>query len=318
MCGIIGYIGAKPVVPVLIDGLRRLEYRGYDSAGIAVVSDGACRRAARAGKLANLEEVLVSESARRASTGSATRAGPRTAVRPKRTPTRTATAPAGSSSSTTASSRTISTSSGARGAGPRFVTETDTEVVAHLVEREMQDDGLEDAVRRALLTAARAVRARPALGRRPARRSSRPATARRSSSASATASTSWPPTSPPSSRTRATSSSWTTRRWPSSRATGVHVHRLRRHARSSKPTAARAVGPGHGREGRLQALHAQGDLRAAERRARDGARPRLGRDAARDLPRRAEHLDRRRCARSSAVRSSPAARRGTPGSSASS
>ena len=40
MCGIIGYIGPKPVVPVLIDGLRKLEYRGYDSAGVAVVSDG--------------------------------------------------------------------------------------------------------------------------------------------------------------------------------------------------------------------------------------------------------------------------------------
>ena len=37
MCGIIGYIGPKDVVPVLIDGLRRLEYRGYDSAGVAVV-----------------------------------------------------------------------------------------------------------------------------------------------------------------------------------------------------------------------------------------------------------------------------------------
>jgi glucosamine--fructose-6-phosphate aminotransferase (isomerizing) len=38
MCGIIGYIGPKDVVPVLIDGLRRLEYRGYDSAGVAVVN----------------------------------------------------------------------------------------------------------------------------------------------------------------------------------------------------------------------------------------------------------------------------------------
>ncbi len=38
MCGIIGYIGSKPVVPVLIDGLRRMEYRGYDSAGVALVS----------------------------------------------------------------------------------------------------------------------------------------------------------------------------------------------------------------------------------------------------------------------------------------
>ena len=38
MCGIIGYLGSKPVVPVLIDGLRRMEYRGYDSAGVALVS----------------------------------------------------------------------------------------------------------------------------------------------------------------------------------------------------------------------------------------------------------------------------------------
>ena len=40
MCGIVGYVGAKPVVPVLIGALRRLEYRGYDSAGIALVAGG--------------------------------------------------------------------------------------------------------------------------------------------------------------------------------------------------------------------------------------------------------------------------------------
>ena len=39
MCGIIGYIGTKPVVPVLLDGLRRMEYRGYDSAGVALVGE---------------------------------------------------------------------------------------------------------------------------------------------------------------------------------------------------------------------------------------------------------------------------------------
>ena len=43
MCGIVGYVGSKPLVPVLMDGLRRLEYRGYDSAGVAVVRDGELR-----------------------------------------------------------------------------------------------------------------------------------------------------------------------------------------------------------------------------------------------------------------------------------
>ncbi|MBI5876648.1 MAG: glutamine--fructose-6-phosphate transaminase (isomerizing) [Chloroflexi bacterium] len=55
MCGIIGYAGARPVTPILIDGLRRLEYRGYDSAGIAVLSpDGALEMRKREGKLGNL------------------------------------------------------------------------------------------------------------------------------------------------------------------------------------------------------------------------------------------------------------------------
>src|SRR5213594_3417468 len=58
MCGIIGYIGPKEVVPVLIDGLRRLEYRGYDSAGVAVVRDGAVNLRRSAGKLSNLEDVI--------------------------------------------------------------------------------------------------------------------------------------------------------------------------------------------------------------------------------------------------------------------
>ena len=58
MCGIIGYIGPKDVVPVLIDGLRRLEYRGYDSAGVAVVRNGTVNLRRSAGKLSNLEEVI--------------------------------------------------------------------------------------------------------------------------------------------------------------------------------------------------------------------------------------------------------------------
>jgi glucosamine--fructose-6-phosphate aminotransferase (isomerizing) len=59
MCGIVGYVGKKQVVPVIIEGLRRLEYRGYDSAGIAVCGNGEGLQVRRAeGKLRNLEEVI--------------------------------------------------------------------------------------------------------------------------------------------------------------------------------------------------------------------------------------------------------------------
>src|ERR1019366_6417142 len=64
MCGIVGYVGKKRVVPVIIDGLRRLEYRGYDSAGIAVAgiavagNGGGLQGRRPEGKLRNLEEVI--------------------------------------------------------------------------------------------------------------------------------------------------------------------------------------------------------------------------------------------------------------------
>ena len=61
MCGIIGYIGEKDVVPVLIDGLRRLEYRGYDSAGVAVVKNGGIQLRRSAGKLARLEAAIEAD-----------------------------------------------------------------------------------------------------------------------------------------------------------------------------------------------------------------------------------------------------------------
>jgi glucosamine--fructose-6-phosphate aminotransferase (isomerizing) len=58
MCGIVGYIGPKPLVPILLEGLRRLEYRGYDSAGIAVVSNGEVAVCRSSGKLVNLIKLL--------------------------------------------------------------------------------------------------------------------------------------------------------------------------------------------------------------------------------------------------------------------
>jgi glutamine---fructose-6-phosphate transaminase (isomerizing) len=59
MCGIVGYVGPRDARDVVLEGLRRLEYRGYDSAGIAVVADGTLSSAKKAGKLANLEKVLA-------------------------------------------------------------------------------------------------------------------------------------------------------------------------------------------------------------------------------------------------------------------
>src|ERR1043165_4307220 len=69
MCGIVGYVGEKSAQAVVIEGLRRLEYRGYDSAGIALVSDGSIAWAKKAGKLANLEKVLVEAPLPAATTG---------------------------------------------------------------------------------------------------------------------------------------------------------------------------------------------------------------------------------------------------------
>src|SRR6056297_1916753 len=59
MCGIIGYLGDREAQPVLLSGLRRLEYRGYDSAGITVLSDGEIRTEKMAGKISDLEDKLL-------------------------------------------------------------------------------------------------------------------------------------------------------------------------------------------------------------------------------------------------------------------
>ncbi|ASU85629.1 glutamine--fructose-6-phosphate transaminase (isomerizing) [Nocardiopsis gilva YIM 90087] len=58
MCGIVGYVGPQPALEVIVDGLARLEYRGYDSAGVAVLTDGKLDTEKRAGKLANLRAAL--------------------------------------------------------------------------------------------------------------------------------------------------------------------------------------------------------------------------------------------------------------------
>ena len=61
MCGIVGYVGPQVALDVVVEGLRRLEYRGYDSAGVALVTDGQLHVAKKAGKLGNLEKLLAEE-----------------------------------------------------------------------------------------------------------------------------------------------------------------------------------------------------------------------------------------------------------------
>src|SRR5712664_2989481 len=152
MCGIVGYVGKKRVVPVIIEGLRRLEYRGYDSAGIAVCGNGDGLQIRRAeGKLRNLEEVIrlkpLDGTYGIGHTRWATHGRP---TEENAHPHRDCTG------------RIVVVHNGIienyldlkkqlQKEGHTFVTETDTEIVAHLVERESKRDGLENAVRRALL-----------------------------------------------------------------------------------------------------------------------------------------------------------------------
>jgi glucosamine--fructose-6-phosphate aminotransferase (isomerizing) len=152
MCGIVGYIGPKKVVPVIIEGLRKLEYRGYDSAGIAVVTkDGKLEIRRAPGKLRNLEEVIQKSPiegtygighTRWATHGRPTEEN----AHPHRD----------------CSGQIVVVHNGIienylelkeqlQREGHKFVTETDTEVVAHLVEKNSQGGiPLEEAVRKSL------------------------------------------------------------------------------------------------------------------------------------------------------------------------
>src|SRR5580704_6314554 len=151
MCGIVGYVGKKQVVPIIVEGLRRLEYRGYDSAGIAVAGNGDKLQLRRAeGKLRNLEEAIrlkpLDGTYGIGHTRWATHGRPpEENAHPHRD----------------CSGRIVVVHNGIienylalkqelQQQGHTFVTETDTEIVAHLVEREMRDDGLENGIRRAL------------------------------------------------------------------------------------------------------------------------------------------------------------------------
>jgi glutamine---fructose-6-phosphate transaminase (isomerizing) len=69
MCGIVGYVGPQAALDVVVEGLRRLEYRGYDSAGVAIVAENAIHLAKKAGKISNLEKLLAEDPLPRAGLG---------------------------------------------------------------------------------------------------------------------------------------------------------------------------------------------------------------------------------------------------------
>ncbi len=149
MCGIVGYVGAREAVGVILDGLRRLEYRGYDSAGVAVLTgDGLARRRAE-GKLRNLEQSLVAEPL----------AG-HFGVGHTRWATHGRPSEENAHPHTDCTGGLVVVHNGIienylplkarlQAAGHRFVTQTDTEVVAHLVES-LYQGSLEQAARAAL------------------------------------------------------------------------------------------------------------------------------------------------------------------------
>ncbi len=150
MCGIVGYIGGRDAVPVIVDGLRRLEYRGYDSAGVAVLSQNKCLEVRRAeGKLRNLEETIrgnpLSGSYGIGHTRWATHGRPTEEnAHPHRDCKGEIVVVHNGIVENYLALRKQLTAE-----GHAFKTETDTEVIAHLVEKHM-DGNLEDAVRKSL------------------------------------------------------------------------------------------------------------------------------------------------------------------------
>src|SRR5579863_8921517 len=151
MCGIVGYVGKKSVVPVIIEGLRRLEYHSYDSAGIAVAGDGDGLQLRRAeGKLRNLEEAIrgnpISGTYGIGHTRWATHGRPTEEnAHPHRDCKGEIVVVHNGIVENYLALRKQLTAE-----GHTFKTETDTEVLAHLVEKYLDGSNLETAVRLAL------------------------------------------------------------------------------------------------------------------------------------------------------------------------
>ena len=150
MCGIVGYVGQKQALEIVVAGLRRLEYRGYDSAGVAVISEGQLEVRKKAGKLANLEELLGTDPLPASTTGIghtrwATHGGPTDAnAHPHVSDDMRVAVIHNGIIENFADLRAELTA-----AGVRLLSETDTEVVAHLLSLELPrvDNDLAEAMR---------------------------------------------------------------------------------------------------------------------------------------------------------------------------
>jgi glucosamine--fructose-6-phosphate aminotransferase (isomerizing) len=151
MCGIVGYVGEKQALSVVVEGLRRLEYRGYDSAGVSVVSDGVLDTRKKAGKLANLETLLGTDPLPQSTIGIghtrwATHGGPTDAnAHPHVSEDGKVAVIHNGIIENFAELRAELTA-----AGIRLTSETDTEVVAHLLAAVLPqtDHDLAEAMRR--------------------------------------------------------------------------------------------------------------------------------------------------------------------------
>jgi glutamine---fructose-6-phosphate transaminase (isomerizing) len=150
MCGIIGYIGNRQATPLLIGGLRKLEYRGYDSAGVSVFNDGLSRVVRCRGKLGNLEEKLKVEPA----PGMVGIGHTRWATHGRPSDENSHPHKVGPISiiHNGIIENHLQLRAELLASGSQFSSETDTEIFAHLVQRELVNgaDNLTLAVRRAL------------------------------------------------------------------------------------------------------------------------------------------------------------------------
>ena len=149
MCGIVGYVGPRIATPLLIEGLKRLEYRGYDSAGVAIMNGKGVETVKESGKIARLEALLasapVSGTTGIAHTRWATHGPPNQVnAHPHSSQDGTiAVVHNGIIENATVLKKML------EGRGYRFTSDTDTEVLAHLIQ-ECFDGVLEDAVIEAL------------------------------------------------------------------------------------------------------------------------------------------------------------------------